>query len=171
MTRNHNDPFEYDVALSFAGEDKAIAEQFADLLLAKDLRVLFEEYKAEKLGGGDFVSYVAELYRTKAWYCVLFFSQHYPLKKWTHAERTSAQEHALRDAAEYILPLRLDDSEVPGITEGTGYRHARQGSLESIVNFLAEKLTQAKDRSRPPAASHDLRSGNVSPKHQGPDEH
>jgi hypothetical protein len=161
MTRDHYDPFEYDVALSFADEDRAVAEQFATFLRTKDIRVLYDEYQAAELGGNDFVTHVAEIYRTKSWYCVMFISQYYPLKKWTEAERTSAQEHALRDADEYILPFRLDDTEVPGITETTGYRDLRQHSMESIVNLLEQKLTEAKDRLGPPSKSHDLRSGNI----------
>src|SRR5688572_811681 len=78
MTRDHYDPFEYDVALSYAGEDRAVAEQFANLLRAKDIRVLYDEYQAAELGGNDFVTHVAEIYRTKSWYCVIFISQYYP---------------------------------------------------------------------------------------------
>jgi hypothetical protein len=161
MTRDNYDQFEYDVALSFAGEDRAVAEEFASLLRAKDIRLLFDEYEAAELGGGDFVTHIAEIYRTKARYCVMFISQSYPLKKWTEAERTSAQEHALRDTNEYILPIRLDDTEVPGVRETTGYRDLRQHSMESIVNLLEEKLTETKARSGPPSQSHDLRSGNI----------
>jgi hypothetical protein len=170
MARDAYHPFEYDVALSFAPEDRDVAERFAELLIAKEIRVLSEEYEADKLGGGDFVTYVAELYRTKAWCCILFISQHYPLKKWTEAERTSAQEHALRDAAEYILPFRLDETDAPGVTETPGYRDLRQGSPESIVDWLEGKLAEIKDRSRPPSGSHDLRSGNVPLKRQGSDD-
>jgi hypothetical protein len=156
-----NDLFEYDIALSFAGEDKAIAEEFTNLLRAKNVKVLCDESQTAELGGSDFVTHIAELYRTKARYCVLFISGHYPLKKWTAAERTSAREHALRDADECILPIRLDDSDVPGIAETTGYRDLRHHSLESIVHLIEEKLAQTKGRSSPPSQSHDLRSGNI----------
>ena len=98
-------------------------------------------------------------------YFVMFISQYYPLKNWTEVERTSAQERAFRDANEYILPLQVDDTEVPGITEPTGYRDLRQHSMESIVNLLEQKLTETKDRSGPPPQSHDLRSGNIPSTH------
>ena len=87
-------PFEYDVALSFAGEDRAAAEEFAGLLRAKDMKVLLDEAQAAELGGSDFVTHIAELYRTKARYCVLLISRYYPLNAWTEVERTSAREHA-----------------------------------------------------------------------------
>ena len=160
MSRDHYDQFEYDVALSFAGEDREVAEEFANLLRAKNRRVYYDEYQPAELAGRDLAAHVAEIYRTKARYCVMFVSQYYPLKKWTEAERTAAREHALRDADEYILPLRLDDSEVPGITETTGYRDLRQHSVESVVDLLEQRLSDAKGRASG-SQSHDLRSGNV----------
>jgi len=161
MTRDINDPFEYDVALSFAGEDRAIAEKFARLLIANNIIVFYDELESAGSPRKDMVLHLAEIYRTKARYCVLFISKFYPLEKWTEAERTSAQDHALRDANEYFLPVRLDDTEVPGIHATTGYRDLRQDSMESVANLIEQKLAQSKGRAGPPSPSHDLRSGNI----------
>jgi hypothetical protein len=156
-------PFEYDVAISFVTEDRAAAEELAGLLAARNIKVLRAEYHPAELGGSDFVTYIAELYRTRAQYCLLLISKHYPLKAWTEAERTAAREHALRDPAEYILPLRLDETEIPGIQDGERYQDLRQGSMESLADILMGKLHENKSRTGPPSESHDLRSGNVPP--------
>jgi hypothetical protein len=155
--------FEYDVAVSFAAEDRAVAEELAGLLAARNIKVLRAEYHPAELGGSDFVTYIAEMYRTKALFCLLLISKHYPLKAWTEAERTSAREHALRDPDEYILPVRLDDSEIPGMQDVEGYQDVRPGSMDSVVDLLEGKLRENKSRSGPPSQSHDLRSGNVPP--------
>jgi hypothetical protein len=163
MTRENTDRFEYDVALSFAEEERVFAKELAHMLGAENTNVLLDEYQAVELGGSDFVTHIAEIFRTKARYCVMLISQHYPLKKWTAAERTFTQAHALRDADEYIIPIQLDDVEVAGIREAPGYRDFREHTLESIVILLKEKLAATRDRSGPPSQSHDLRSGNVPP--------
>lgn len=170
MTRDNHDQFEYDVALSFAVEDRAVVEKFARLLIARKIRVFYDGHETTESSGADLVAHIAEIYRTKARYYVMFISQSYPLKKWTDEERTSAQEHALRDANEYILPIRLDDTEVPGITETTGYSDFRQHSMESIVNLLEQRLMETKGRSAPPFKSHDLRSGNIPRQQDKPDD-
>jgi hypothetical protein len=157
-----SDAFEYDVALSFAEEDKDIVDKFADLLRSKDIKVFYDKYEAAELWGKDLIDHLVNIYSRKARYCVMFISQHYPLKKWTNVERMAAQERAFRDANEYILPLRLDDTQVPGITETTGYRDLRQHPMEDIVDLLEQKLIKAKSQSSPPHHSHDLRSGSVS---------
>lgn len=157
-----NSEFEYDVALSFAGENREIAEKFADLLKSKDIKVFYDKYEAAELWGKDLIDHLVNIYSRKARYCVMFISQYYPLKKWTKVERKAAQERAFRDADEYILPLRLDDTQVPGITETTGYRDLRQHPMEDIVDLLEQKLMRSKSQSSPPPQSHDLRSGSVS---------
>jgi len=161
MTRKNNDPFEYDVALSFAGEDRAVAEELGNLLVSKGITVFYDEYRVGDPWGRDLVDHLVNIYSRKARYCVMLISGHYPLKKWTEAERKAAGQRALRDAGEYILPIRVDDSEVPGVTEAAGYRDLRQHSPESIVQLLEEKLTQTRGQSGPPSQSHDLRSGNI----------
>ena len=159
MTKN--DRFEYDVALSFAQEDRLSAEELGSMLAVRKIKVLYDETQAAELGGGDFVTHLAELYRTKARYCVMLISESYPLTAWTEVERTEAQEHALRDANEFLVPVVLGNRVVPGITETSGYPDLRKHSMESIADLLLTKLSARERQSGPPPQSHDLRSGNV----------
>jgi hypothetical protein len=170
MARDNDDQFEYDVALSFASEDRAVAEKFSNLLSEKSIKNFLDEYQAGALWGKDMLDHLVNIYSRKARYCVMFISQYYPLKKWTEVERTSLQKSALRDANEYFLLIRLDDTKVLGITDVTGYRDLRQHSMESIVNLLEQKLTQTKGRSGLPSKSHDLRSGNIPQQHKPDDQ-
>ena len=155
------DAFEYDVALSFAEEDRVTADSFADLLSSKDLKVFLDPYDPAAMWGKDMVDHLVNIYARKARYCVLLISRHYPLRKWTEIERMSAQERSFRDSNEYILLIRMDDVEVPGITAATGYRDLRQHSIDSIINELEQKFVKTKGQSGPPSQSHDLRSGNI----------
>lgn len=163
MTRDANHPFEYEIALSFAGEERSTAEELSSRLAGRGIQVLLDEYnEADSASmGADTISHLVNLYARKARYCVLLVSRHYPLSAWTRAERDSARERALRDPDEYILPLQCDGADVPGITEVAGYRDLREVSQETIADFLQEKIRQARDESGPPSESHDLRSGNI----------
>ena len=151
------DPFEYDVALSFARQERPAAEELARLLTGRNIKVFLDEYTGAEPWGRDVLDHLVNLYARKARYCVLFLSQHYPLEKWTEAERASAQQRALRDAGEHILPLRLDESGIPVMAGG---QDSDPPSMERLAHLLEEKVTKAR-RPGPPAKSHDLRSGNV----------
>jgi hypothetical protein len=157
------DLFEYDLALSFASEDRPLAEQFADLLARQNVKVFLDEYRPADTDrwGKDILDHLVNLYARKARYCLLLVSQYYPLKTWTEAEQTSLRERALRDPNEYILIIQADDSEVPGMAKAKGYKDLRRDSVENLVTWLDEKLRQPELRPGPPPQSHDLRSGNV----------
>jgi hypothetical protein len=158
MSDTH-DPFEYDVAISFAGDDQATAQALASLLASKNRTIFLDQYTAAETWGKDVLDHLVNLYARKARYLVLLISPHYPLKAWTKTEQAQAQERAFRDAKEYILPIRLDDREIP-----EARATSIQGLLETTVDLLEQKLAQRPRRSEPPH-SHDLRSGNVPPAH------
>ena len=87
---------EYDVALSFAGEDRHYAERLAELLRAEEYLVFYDEYELAKLWGKDLYVYLSSVYKDRAEYCVMFLSEYYAQKVWTNHERESAQARHLR---------------------------------------------------------------------------
>lgn len=150
---NDQDRFEYDVALSFAGEDRSIVDKFVQLLHAKNITVFYDNDNLADLWGKNLIDHLAEIYGKKARFCLMFISQHYPLKKWTNLERTHAQARAFRDPKEYILPIRLDDTDVPGIAETIGYIDLRKHSPESAVSILEQKIAKSKGQPITPQAA------------------
>ncbi|MEK3719276.1 hypothetical protein [Paenibacillus sp. FSL H8-0034] len=59
---------------------------------------------------------------------------------WTKHERIAAQARAFKENREYILPLILDDTEIPGILSTVGYLDIREDSIDYIVEMLKKKL-------------------------------
>jgi hypothetical protein len=117
-----SEPFrEYQVALSFAGEDRSYVSQVARYLREARVRFFYDEYENVTLWGKDLYVHLDEIYRNRARYCVMFLSEHYRRKLWTNHERTSAQARAFEEHSEYILPVKLDNTEIPGIRPTTGY--------------------------------------------------
>jgi hypothetical protein len=66
------------------------------------------------LWGKDLYEHLDWIYQKAARYCVLFASEAYANKVWTTHERRSAQARALQSNQEYVLPVRFDDTEIPG---------------------------------------------------------
>ena len=55
----------------------------------------------------------------------MFISQAYVEKAWTRHERRLALSRMIREPGEYILPVRFDDTSVPGLPTDV-YLRARQ---------------------------------------------
>ena len=113
--------YEYQVALSFAGEDRLYVSKVARLLRQRKVRVFYDEYENASLWGKDLYVHLDEVYRKRARYCVVFLSRSYKDKLWTNHERESAQARAFQEQEEYILPVKIDQTEIPGIRPTIGY--------------------------------------------------
>jgi hypothetical protein len=132
--------YEYDVALSFAGEDRNYVRAVADLLTSQKVKVFFDEYELVDMWGKDLYDHLHKVYSSRAKYCVIFVSEAYSRKIWTTHERKSAQERALREHYEYILPARFDNTELPGLRSTTGYIDLRNLTPDEMSKIIIEKL-------------------------------
>ena len=130
----------YDVALSFAGEDRAYVEQVASMLRQHGVRVFYDRFETAGLWGKDLYVHLRDVYQNQAKFMVMFISKHYASKRWTNHERQSGQARAFSEDGEYILPARFDDSEVPGLPPTIGYIDLRAMSASEFVEIVTRKL-------------------------------
>ena len=152
---------EYDIVLSFAGEDRQHAKALRDLLEADGYKVFYDENELADLWGKNLYDYLSSVYKDRALYCVMFLSRHYEQKLWTNYERQMAQARAFKENREYILPVRIDDTEIPGIPPTIGYLDLRSITIEEVYEALIKKLsstipkTAATDRTNSGVAEKD----------------
>ncbi|MFZ4380557.1 MAG: TIR domain-containing protein [Sandarakinorhabdus sp.] len=135
-------PTDYDIAISFAGEDRALAVNIADLLTNEfNLSVFYDDFEQAKLWGTFLPERLLEIYRDKARSCLIIVSQNYKLKRWTTHEWRAAQERALNDLnTEYILLVRLDDTVLDGMFTSVGFIDGRTASPRTIGRLVYEKI-------------------------------
>lgn len=132
--------YEYDVALSFAGEDRAYVEVIANKLKNRGIKVFFDKFEISKLWGKDLYPCLNHIYKDSAKYCVIFVSKSYKNKAWTQHELKSAQNRAFIENKEYILPIFLEHVKLDGINDTIGYINASEFSESEIVDLIIEKL-------------------------------
>ncbi len=132
--------YEYDVAVSFAGEDRDYVEKVVRILNTIGLRVFYDKYYQVDMWGKDLYVHLHEVYHTKAKYCVMFLSKQYKEKVWPNHERQSAQARAMEQKNEYILPVRLDETVIPGVRPTTGYIQASDYPPEKLAAMIAQKI-------------------------------
>ncbi|WP_170113144.1 TIR domain-containing protein [Ahniella affigens] len=133
---------EYDVAISFAGEDRSYAEALADFLANEfGLAVFYDDFEQARLFGTFLLEKLVAIYRDKSQYCVVLVSQHYKDKRYTRHEWRSAQERAFREPdKDYLLPVRLDDTELPGLFETISYIDGTKTAARTVARLVYEKV-------------------------------
>ncbi len=133
-------PSNFDVAISFAGTERELAEKLAEILRAAGITVFYDNFYPEQLWGKNLTAFLDEIYRKRAKFCVVFVSEEYKERKWTIHELRSAQAKALEQKGEeYILPVKVDDTELDGLPPTVGYVGISLG-IEKIAELLIKKL-------------------------------
>lgn len=132
-------PTNYDISLSFAGENRDYVEKVAQALRAANVSVFYDAYEEVALWGRDLYQHLHKVYSTSR-YCVIFVSEAYAHKLWTRHELRSAQARALTEQREYILPARFDATELPGLPPTIGYIDLSKRTPEEFALLILKKL-------------------------------
>jgi len=133
-------PLQYDIVLSFAGEDREYVEAVATFLDDRAVSCFYDKNEQATLWGKDLAEHFDLIYRKLGRYCVMFISDHYARKMWTTHERRSALARAMDQASEYVLPARFDDSEIPGLRPTVGYVDIKEMPADDLGRLILQKL-------------------------------
>jgi hypothetical protein len=136
-------PSNFDVALSFSGTERTYAKILAVKLRDAGFAVFYDNFYPEQLWGKNLTAFLDEVYRKKARFCVILVSKDYKEREWTNHELRSAQARALQEKGnDYILPIRVDATDLDGLPPNVGYLSIDLGA-EEIARLLIRKLQTA----------------------------
>jgi hypothetical protein len=113
--------YKYDLAISFAGEQRGLAETFARRLDASGYSIFYDEFHQAELWGRDLSIALNNVYSREARYCLIVLSKDYVAKPWTNHERQSAISQFIQRRGDYVLCLKVEDVELPGFPSIIGY--------------------------------------------------
>jgi len=133
-------PRRFQVALSFAGEQRDYVREVANALDARRITVFYDEFESNTLWGKDGAEHFHRIFEQDTQYVVMFISTEYVTKSWTRLERRSAISQQMKHDAEYILPVRFDDTAVPGLPATLQYLVADDYSPLELAAEIAKKI-------------------------------
>lgn len=139
--------FPWDVALSFAGEQRGLAERLKDILKQHDYTVFYDFDQEHLLWGQNLRQKLSEVYANEAEFMVVFLSKEYPEKEWPAFEFDVGKAARGKRTNEYLLPVIVDDVTVVGLSSDTGYIDLRKRSIEDLANTLMRKIEDSPLRS------------------------
>ena len=143
-----NDPrdFEWDVAISFAGENRALAEFIGSQLRDLDISVFYDRNYEDNYLGGVWSDQFLEIFVQKSRLVVAILDEHHKKKVWPTFERDC---FARRVPEGEVIPVILDDTVFPGIPNDLVSIHFKYGGevsdqsdaiIDDIVLRIAGKL-------------------------------
>lgn len=142
----------FDVALSFSGAQRSYVETVATALAPWGARVFYDADFEIEMWGSNLVEYLQDVYQNKARFVVMFISKEYATAAYPTKERRSAFSGELHGSST-VLPVRFDDTEVPGLDRDALYVDARVRTPEEVAELIARKLERDGVPLRRPAKS------------------
>ncbi|WP_195165812.1 TIR domain-containing protein [Mycobacteroides abscessus] len=140
--------YKYDIAVSFAGEQRQFVEDVVRGLGLPKGRVFYDADSKAALWGEELTEVFTNLYRDEARYVVMFISREYAEKEWCRLERRAALTRRLQTQSAYILPVRLDSTkldDVAGLVSSIGDLDGVREGVQGVIECLREKLSIAQE--------------------------
>ena len=158
---------EFDVLLSFAGAERHYARAIHDVATENGLRVFLDEEFQHEIWGKNLVEYLDKTYRERGHFVLVLLSQAYREKGFTKVERRAAFDRMINEGAEYLLPVKVDDTWVDGLPRATAYLDLRTVGVLGICKLLLMKIRGSTAKLTIPAGIHIPRvpSGSIPGEH------
>ncbi|MSP13032.1 MAG: toll/interleukin-1 receptor domain-containing protein [Chloroflexi bacterium] len=138
MNKSHD--LEFDVLLSFAGPERDYARAIHDIAAANGLHVFLDEEFQHEIWGKNLVEYLDSTYRERGGYVLVLISAAYRERAFTRVERRAAFDRMIREASEYLLPVKVDDSWIDGLPTSTAYLDLRVHGVLGVCEVLVRKI-------------------------------
>ena len=106
---NQPEAYKYDVALSYASQDREYVEIVAKILQDANLRVFFDKLDQEDIKEANFYTLLEQVYGSWSRYIIVFYSWYYIDKHWPVFELHSSIKDALVGQRDKIIFLNLDN--------------------------------------------------------------
>jgi hypothetical protein len=131
----------FDVALSYASEQSEIAEKIARTLLQAGYAVFYAPDEQHNMIGNPLGVTLAEIYEHESRYCLVIASEAYARKLPTQWElRAAVSRHMRQPDDGYILPFRVDNTQLKGLPSDTVYVDLHETTIEDACRLVAKRI-------------------------------
>jgi hypothetical protein len=137
----------YDLAVSFAGEDRDYVEQTVRACDELGLRVFYDRDVSNEWWGKNFIREQRKVYGSQTRYFVPFISTDYLSKPIPMDEFSAAMMTAVKQGDGYVLPVLIGDVRVPPelLHPHIHYLRAKDYTPRELAAQLQTRVQQAQD--------------------------
>ncbi len=136
----------YDFALSFAGENRDLADKLNELLLEQEISVFYDKNEQYRIIAENVEDYLAPIYNSEAAFVIVLLGKNYPKKIWTKFESDNFKQ---RFGDNTIIPIWYNDN-LPGLFDesykigGLVYDPTSDINEQAMqmVKIMTEKLSE-----------------------------
>lgn len=138
----------YDFALSFAGENRDLAQILNLKLLEREISVFYDKNEQHRILASNIEDYLAPIYNSEADFVIVLLSKDYPKKIWTKFE---SEQFKQRFGENSIIPIWYSDTDQSVFDESRKYggltfnvNNELEVEADNIVSTVSKKLEEKK---------------------------
>ena len=132
----------FDFSISYASENADVAGKLASLLQERGARIFFDKSCQTSLYGRRLSDRFKSVYGPATRFFVPLISSHYQRKVFTNYELNVALSEADSRESRFIIPLRLDDTQVLGLHSDLTFVDLRVTALTEAADTLMSVLSE-----------------------------
>lgn len=139
----------FSVALSFPGEKRDyVRDVVAELRQLKMPRkeIFYDKFYPEELAVPDLDTVLQQIYRDDSELIVIFISAEYEKKQWCGLEWRAIRDIMKARRGQDIMPLRFDDTDVPGLFSIDGYLDLCDRDPDNVAALILKRLESNRSR-------------------------
>ena len=145
-------PSRYDVALSFAGTERHLAEAIFNNLQARELEVFYDKNEQHRILAQDVEDYLRPIYQSDAQFVVVLLSREYPKRIWTKFESEQFKQRFKKGG---VIPIWFSDAP-PGVFDESGRVGGitfdvvgdSSAQVTAICDTISKKITETRAQRR-----------------------
>lgn len=138
ITKKEPDSFKYDVAFSYASQDKNYVARVAAVLQDANVRAFYDSFEPGSLTETNIYTFSQQVYGEMSRYIIIFYSSHYRDKHWPVYELQCSTKHAQEKEMENIILVNLDGTRVPHIKGIVTDFNSTRTSPEAFAKYFLE---------------------------------
>lgn len=121
--------------MSYASEQRIYVENVYFFITRKGFSAYYDQVHESELWGTNLREYLRQIFYYKSKWCIMFISSDYVAKMWPSFERKVILKKQI-EVGEYLLPVRFDETHVPGLDPNLGYKDAKVKTPQEIANIF-----------------------------------
>lgn len=140
--RDGDKQFNWDFAISFAGENRELAKSIADLLEILDCTVFYDQYYEANYLGKAWSAQFKAIFGDQSRYVVCLLDKHHAEKIWPTFERECFKPRVVEGA---VIPIFLDDTSFVGIPDdiiGINFKGEDSADTDVVTDKIVYKLEE-----------------------------
>jgi hypothetical protein len=130
----------FQIAISFARPQRGFADELKQHMERRGIKTFYDYDHRPDLLGEFLPAKLNEIFGDQSDYVAVLISKDYVERVWPRHESKAIIDRMMQTDRAFVLPIRFDDTMLPGLVNSIGHADAREQSAAEIATIICDKV-------------------------------